>query len=195
MLNWALQLSGYDYNIVHIPSKLNDISDCLSRMEQICIISNIPPLIDINQLKTEQSNDKEITNALEYLLQGKVNFDIDQLGDLKRFRKCLNTNKEGVLVWNDTIVVPSTLRKRVLESCHDNPLSGHFASERALLRVSRNYFWPYAKTDVENWVHSCKTCNEFNSPNQGYVKRPLVPIDTSRRFELVCYDLAGPFVE
>ena len=27
-----------------------------------------------------------------------------------------------------------------------------------------------------------------------YVNRPLIPIESMERFELVCYDLAGPFV-
>ena len=31
LLNWALTLSEYDYDIAHIPSKLNGIADCLSR--------------------------------------------------------------------------------------------------------------------------------------------------------------------
>ena len=35
-------------------------------------------------------------------------------------------------------------------------------------------------------------CNGFNKPI--YVDRPLCPIETSDRFELVCYDIAGPFL-
>ena len=62
------------------------------------------------------------------------------------------------------------------------------------VRLSKNYFWPNARDDVNNWIKSCQKCNEFNAPAQGYAKRPLVPIETSERFELVCYDLAGPFM-
>ena len=56
------------------------------------------------------------------------------------------------------------------------------------------FFWPNAYSDVNDWIRSCKKCNTFNSPPGGYVKAPLTPIITTNRFELVCYDLAGPFL-
>ena len=158
------------------------------------MIADVPFLFDIFELITEQNDDTDISNAIKYLQQNRINFDIDILGSLKRFRKKIKIYQEGILTWNNKIVVPLTLRKRVLELCHDHPLSGHFASERTWLRTSKKYFWPNAKDDVVNWVRSCKTCNAFNTPYQGYVKRPLVPIETTERFELVCYDLAGPFM-
>ena len=37
-------------------------------------------------------------------------------------------------------------------------------------------------------------CAKYNPPTSGYVKQPLKPIETFSRFELVCYDLAGPFM-
>ena len=91
-------------------------------------------------------------------------------------------------------MIPPSLRKQVLESSHDHPLSGHFGADRTYSKISKNYFWPRARDDFDNWVQSCTTCNEYNAPKQGYVKRPLRPIVTERRFELVCYDLAGPFM-
>ena len=207
LLNWALQLSEYDYEIVHIPSRLNGISDCLSRMrmervcmlidmrnEQVNMVSTVPFLFDNSELEVEQNKDPHIACAFQYLRENRKNFDVATLGDLKRGRKKLSINSDGLLTWNRKIVVPPTLRKRVLQSCHDHPLSGHFASERTWSRLSKNYFWPKAKEDVDNWVHSCKTCNEFNVPAQGYVRQPLKPIVTTRRFEVVCYDLAGPFM-
>ena len=77
---------------------------------------------------------------------------------------------------------------------HDHKMSGHFGVDRSWMRVSSRYFWPNAKDDVKNWVRSCQKCNEFNSPANGYAKRPLTPISTRNRFELVCYDIAGPFI-
>ena len=39
---------------------------------------------------------------------------------------------------------------------------------------------------------SCEACNQFDITR--YVSRPLQPISTTGRFELVSYDIAGPFV-
>ena len=44
LLNWALCLSEYNYNIVHIPASNNQISDCLSRLyENINVIFHLEP--------------------------------------------------------------------------------------------------------------------------------------------------------
>ena len=37
-------------------------------------------------------------------------------------------------------------------------------------------------------------CNQFQPPPGGYVKAPLQPIYTSNRFEIVYFNLAGPFI-
>ena len=87
LLNWALELSEYDYDIVHIPSSLNGISDCLSRLHQICVIQETPPLFEVDELKLIQNNDPDTHNAIKYLQQQKKHFDINLLGSLKRFRK------------------------------------------------------------------------------------------------------------
>ena len=194
MLNWSLKLSEYDYDIVHIPLKLNDIGDCLSRLQSVCVIADVQVLFYDSELSNEQNNDREISNAVKYLQQSKMNFDVNRLGSLKSFRKKLEINEKGVLVWNNKTVLPFTSRRKVLESCQDHPLSGHFASDRTCSGLCKNYFRPHAKNDVENWMHSCKTCNHYNTLSHGYVKRPLTPIETSQIFELVCYDLPVPFM-
>lgn len=118
LLNWALQLSEYDHDIVHIPSKLNGISDCLSRMrmervcmlsdmrngmrnEQVCMLSELPFLFDTAELKAEQSKDRSITNASDYLQKNRRNFDVSKLGEFKRTRKKLDINQNGLLTWGD----------------------------------------------------------------------------------------------
>ena len=73
-------------------------------------------------------------------------------------------------------------------------MAGHFGIERTYKKFNHIFFWPKASEDVKNYVESCQKCNEFNTPKNGYVKVPLQPINSSKRFELVCYDLAGPFL-
>ena len=63
LLNWALQLSEYDYEIVHTPSTLNGVSYCFSRIKIICLISNIPSLLNDYEVISEQSKDKVVSNG------------------------------------------------------------------------------------------------------------------------------------
>eukprot|EP00794_Sanderia_malayensis_P017141 gene17141-18861_t len=144
LLNWALELSEFDCEIQHIPSKNNAISDCLSRMYSINIIDmDRQPEFNNKELVEHQSKDPSICAAMEYLLS-KKQFDISRLGSLQRYREHLTLSTEG--------------------------------------------------HDVHNWVKSRHTCSSFNSPPQGYNKAPLRPIESSERFQLVCYDRAGTFI-
>ena len=45
-----------------------------------------------------------------------------------------------------------------------------------------------------NWIHSCTECNEYNNPPKGFVKAQLHSIESDNRFQLVCFDLARPFI-
>ena len=137
--------------------------------------------------------DNECVAAKAYLSQDKKQFDVNLLGSLKRHRKHLHL-LDNILYWKNKVVVPKGLRSDILRMCHDHPMSGHFAMDRTSQRFQDHYFWPGALNDVEGFVNSCQKCNEFNPPRSSYVKAPLQPIHTRKRFELVCYDLAGPFL-
>ena len=192
LANWALQLSDFNFDIVHIPSTDNRISDFFSRIyEHVCIVSELSPALSSDDLRAAQNAEKHLHQAVRYV-NDKKNFDVEKLASLKRYRKFLNLDENGVLLWKSKIVLPKLFQHRVLEIAHDHPAAGHFAEERTWKNVTSKFFWPGAHDDVVNWVRSCKACNEHAI--RTYVNRPLQPIPTEERFELVCYDIAGPFI-
>ena len=192
LANWALQLSDFNFDIVHIRSSDNRISDFFSRLyEHVNIISELTPTITPDSLRAAQDAEEHTRHAVRYV-NCKRNFDVEKLGPLKRYRKFLNLDKNGVLLWKSKIVLPLQFQSRVLEIAHDHPSAGHFAEDRTWKAVTSKFFWPGAHDDVVNWVRSCGACNEHGV--KKYVRRPLHPIASVERFELVCYDLAGPFV-
>ena len=191
LANWALQLSDYDFDIVHIPSSDNRVSDFFSRLyEHVNIISVLQPSISTEDMRAAQESDQHIAQALLYV-SCKRNFDVEKLGPLKRYRKSLSTSDDNVLLWKDKIVLPQEFHHRLLQVAHDHPAAGHFAVDRTWKNISSKFFWPNAHEDVTNWVRSCRACNEHSV--QPYVNRPLKPIASEERFELVTYDIAGPF--
>ena len=194
LLNWALQLSELSYHVEHIPSKNNAISDCLSRLHSVNLLEELQPDFSIASLKALQAQDPNIQTAIDYVSSSQRTFDVSHLGSLRKYRHHLLLSPDGILKWHNCAVVPIALRGRVLRLCHDHPSAGHFAIDRTWARLRAHYFWPNAKEDVLNWVKSCTTCASFNPPPQGYHKDKLQPIQSSERFELVCYDLAGPFM-
>ena len=84
-----VELSEYEYEIVHILSSSNKTSDRLSRMgsNDVCAIQETPFLFDVSELKRAQQCDSDTRNAIAYLKNGRKHFDVSLLGKLKRFRK------------------------------------------------------------------------------------------------------------
>ena len=192
LASWALKMLDFDFDIVHIPAKDNRISDFFSRMhENVAVISHLDPVFDNKELSSAQHADECMDSAFQYVAS-KRDFDVEKLGPLKRFRKFLSVDQHGVLRWKTKIVLPIQFRSQVLESAHDHPTAGHFAEDRTWKTITEKFFWPGAHDDVINWVRSCEACNQFDITR--YVSRPLQPIATTGRFELVSYDIAGPFI-
>ena len=104
LLNWALRLSEQNYNIVHIPASHNQIIDCLSRLyEKINVLFHLEPKISSEELLKAQNNDEKVRESFSYL-HCKTDFDLTGL--LKRFRKQLNVNRNGLLCWKNKIGLP-----------------------------------------------------------------------------------------
>ena len=194
LLHWALELNDYDYDIVHIPARNNQLSDSLSRINLLSLNFSTVIVADVtlDELIREQENDIELKFVRKYLSNSN-DFNLGELGPYKRYRGDLHITNRGCIMWRDKLVIPNVLRNKVLTICHDSPLSGHFAEKRTLEKFSKLYFWPHALKDVRSWVRSCLKCNQFNPPRPGYLRGPLQPIKTDRAFQIVCFDIAGPF--
>jgi hypothetical protein len=74
------------------------------------------------------------------------------------------------------VVVPtSELRLQVVREHHDTPLAGHFGRTKTLEAVSRGYWWPGMRKDVQQYVRECQSCQEAKASNQapGGLLQPL----------------------
>ena len=87
LLNWALELSEFDFDIIHIPGRDNAISDCLTRLDSrdktsdsIVTITDIGTDMSIERWQELQQLDTEVASCIDYLKQGKRNFDVNKLG-------------------------------------------------------------------------------------------------------------------
>ena len=66
LLNWALTLSEFDFEIIHIPSKSNAISDCLSRLyEKLNVVFELTPTLSQGEILKLQKEDKIINTAIK----------------------------------------------------------------------------------------------------------------------------------
>ena len=97
LLNWALQLSDYDFEIQHVPSKNNEISDALTRIYAIATLLELQPEHSTTEFYMAQQSDQYLSAAFEYLHADQKKFDVNRLGPLERHRKHLNLCATGLL--------------------------------------------------------------------------------------------------
>jgi hypothetical protein len=89
---------------------------------------------------------------------------------------------DGVVLYNDRIVIPAALRERVLENLHSAHQGVTSMSSRALAAV----FWPGITASIETARSSCRTCHR-NAPSQAKLP-PVEPKLPEAPFEKICGD-------
>ncbi len=63
------------------------------------------------------------------------------------------------------IVIPQSLRQRVLQTTHDT--SGHMGVKKMYKLLLKRLFWPKLKCDVSKYIKFCHTCQLTGKPNQS----------------------------
>lgn len=193
---WVLRLQTYRYNIKYKPGKTN-IADPLSRL---CKYSDImmktkrdehvhqivenarPRAVSMAEIKIQSEGDPEIRKVKK----GIYNNDWDEsVKGYKIFENELCFFGD-VLLRGNRLVIPSQLRKSVLDAAHE----GHPGIVGMKGRLRCKVWWPRIDRDAENLVRSCKGCTLVGLPN------PPTPM---KRRELpeapwvdIAIDLLGP---
>ena len=62
---------------------------------------------------------------------------------------------EGVFQYQRLPYVPEIIRFEMISRHHNDLLVGHFGIDKITELVSRKYYWPSLRKDVENYVRGC----------------------------------------
>src|SRR5436190_17176129 len=172
---WYGDLASYNFTINYRPGKQSEKPDALSRRsdhqeiptaEEVMIAAErfvgfkAQLGVDlIEQLKEAQQEDE----SLETLIHS-VRRKEELLASVKKQYKRYEW-KEDLLWYDGTIVVPDDpeIRKRILNIHHDSPIAGHQGRARTLELITRRYFWPNLKAQVNSYVDQCTTCAQAKS--------------------------------
>ncbi|XP_018348209.1 PREDICTED: uncharacterized protein K02A2.6-like [Trachymyrmex septentrionalis] len=169
MQHYAIFLRGFNFTIEYRKSEQNANADCLSRLP----ISGEPETNDVvdlyyvntigsllitpTKLRAEFQKDKELQKVANALCNGKTLTHADTWGidPIEFSLEC------DILVRNHMIVIPTTLRKEVLQELH----SGHFGMTKMKGLAREHCWWPGITRDIETVVKDCVECNTVaNAP-------------------------------
>ncbi|XP_011869480.1 PREDICTED: uncharacterized protein K02A2.6-like, partial [Vollenhovia emeryi] len=196
MQHYGLFLRGFNYKIKYRKSAEHANADCLSRLPLsnkiethdvidaflIETVNSFP--IDAKIVKAETQNDVNCQKLCKILeeKQGKAKRTFWNI-DLNEFREI-----NGVLMRDHRIVIPTKLRKQMLQELH----VGHFGMTK-MKNLARSYFWwSGLDQEIEDLVRNCANCNTYkNNPK----KEVHLWEEATEPFQRIHIDFAGPFLD
>ena len=197
------------FDIKHLPGKTNHAADATSRHPSPSSSENsaslevpsIPDLVEsalmasIRQdtqdigtiswslLASETASDTALSSLLKLIKQGTPNLARNNRSLAPLWPICESVYaQEGVLLYQDRVIVPSSLRSRVLQNLH----AAHQGTSMMEQRARAIVYWPGMSTDIRNIRDRCADCNR-NAPRQAATP-PLPTTPPSTPFEAVFAD-------
>lgn len=175
ILRWVLRAQCFDFSVKHLKGTLN-IADPLSRLvsntddEEVAreqyirsvILESRPVAISWDKIVEESSVDANIQKVVDALHDD----DWSHLPTAYSALKDEFCDFNGILLRNDRIVIPTTLRQKILELAHE----GHLGIRNMKLRLRSKVWWPAIDRDAEAFVRACKSCTMTSLPD------PPIPI-------------------
>ncbi|KAI5343688.1 hypothetical protein L3X38_011564 [Prunus dulcis] len=96
----------------------------------------------------------EFDYKLEYK-QGKTNVVVDALSRKAVLAAVTQPQRKRIYVprWDN-------LRQELLKECHDSKWAGHPGTHQILALMSKAYYWPHMREDVDSFVRTCLVCQQ-----------------------------------
>ncbi|UYV73812.1 K02A2.6-like, partial [Cordylochernes scorpioides] len=171
---WALILSAYTYDIKFRRTQDHGNADLLSRFpvgcEEIPRLNNVYALsyveelpITAEEIATETEKDEVLSLAKFYTQQGWPEKVADHLRPF--FQRKLELTVDGeCLVWGMRVVIPPSLRIKMLNCLHET----HSGMNKMKAVARSHFWWPNLDTQIEFLVNKCRSCQQSqDGPNKG----------------------------
>ncbi|XP_025016786.1 uncharacterized protein LOC112538932 [Tetranychus urticae] len=212
LMRYAMTLQSFEFTITYKSGKIHKDADCLSRYP-----TNDPEFNSIGEDDKEQGDDifallisEQEDESINLMNQQRddplIQAQIQQLNDIEklepRIRNKIIRNhrlQDGILQrkvvtetgTNWVPVVPASLIKTILQSYHNDVVSGHCGLYQTYAKLKPKYYWPKMSRDIANYIKTCEECQR-NKKGTGNAVPPLKPIYVSAPFEKIGIDILGP---
>ncbi len=91
----------------------------------------------------------------------------------------------------EQLVVPHSLRERVLTLGHNIPWAGHLGGVKTLERIANKFYWPGLYTNVQKFCAACPDCQLASHKKvRQFPLQPMPIIDIP--FSRIAMDIVGP---
>jgi hypothetical protein len=158
----------------------SDEQETRSREEALSAAEEEDPFEKVNQTLAERlPGFLRVDPLAQNVIRGLANPEGSILKDTLP-----NWTQDGeLLYYHRKLYIPAceALRIELLKKNHDNPLAGHFATERTYDLLQRKYFWPAMKKFTREYCDTCTVCQGSRvSRGKQYGKLQPLPIPAKR---------------
>lgn len=149
--------------------------------------------LSLANIKELQDDDLDIKLIKDAIIEGEIlnipnfqNYSLNSDNGLLMYRTEKNLTQDRYFN-QPKIVVPTILRKEVLERVH----SAHYGQLKTFNLVRKHFYWAGYFKDVENFVESCWECMKLKGkiPRQALAEMPIC----TKNGEILSLDICGPF--
>uniref|UniRef100_A0A8C5PE09 Gypsy retrotransposon integrase-like protein 1 n=1 Tax=Leptobrachium leishanense TaxID=445787 RepID=A0A8C5PE09_9ANUR len=158
---WALFFSRFQLHITYRPGAKNGKADALSRLS--------------NPEKSIPTEPESILSSGQFLATYS-----NTMTKIKQHTSPTDDppTSDGLLLYEDRIVVPEEARLEVLALCHDSPQAGHGGIKKTQNLLRRHFYWPTMNKSAIQYVQACPVCNRSKKCPQktaGLLQPLLIP--------------------
>ena len=180
---WSERMQEFHFKVIHRPGKLNEAADALSRRPDHQ--SNLHNVVNVNiddslidDIKVGYANDAACRKLIQQFVENEQKDISFHMAD-------------GIIYKDNRIYVPDVndIKSKLINEYHDIPMGGHVGIHKTIERLSRNWYWPKMRKDVEEYVRSCVPCQQ-NKPSHQRPMGLLQPLPIpDKRWQQVTMDL------
>ena len=146
--------------------------------------SNTISVVSVQDLRAATNQDETLQDLMSAIING---FPATHSLTSSNIRQYFNVRdnlsiEDGMVMYKDRMVIPATLRKKILSLLH----TAHQGVEGMRARATTCVYWPGMNADMKNKRKNCQYCNEI-APSQP--REPLILIPPAEYpFQQICAD-------
>ena len=169
-----MRLMEHNCHAEYMPGKDLTVPDALSRsplksdpseLSEISEHSSYVPASDaiVEQIQKATATDPVIQSAMQYTLSGWPQHVRGLPSELHKYHaeRAHLSVAQGMLLYNNRMVVPAAMREVVLGKIHD----GHMGLTKCRSRAQQTVWWPGLSADITMTVKACEFC-QIHKPTQ-----------------------------
>ena len=180
-----MRLAEYSVQASYTPGKYMAVADALSRQPTVesdtepadtmeieehveAIVQMLPASANqIKEIKRQQLLDRDLSRVIEHTLEGWQNMTLQLDPALTAYwadRSHLSLVDGTLLLYNDRIVIPATMRKEMLHRIHSD---GHLSLDKSRSRAQESVWWPGLSRELKAWVEGCTFCQRHSRQHRA----------------------------